>query len=462
MDASQLRAWQGTHGRRLTHDLFRFPGKFHPPIVENILRVTKAKLVVDPMAGVGTTAVEAKAAGVPSISIDVDPVSVFMGRVKTTPLDIDELRDAWLELRAVLEPHARPTSEIKTRMFRDLAVHRMREALDDLGARHLEDHTHWFRRYVLADYAQIDHAIHNGGLPGRDDEMRRFFWACLLSSIRRVSLADPAPVSGVEITKHMQAKLKAGYPIDVFAEFDRKVELGIERMRDFTSLLHERGHEKTPCVIVQDDCANIASILKRQDAKPDLLLFSPPYCNAIEYWRRHRLEYLLGRFLALEQIKGFSKRFVGRLAVGANPDEMPTIGHEEVDRVLRSLTRQRREKKAWQLWHYFDDMKNRLVAFHEASPSAARCIIIVGDSRTGGHAIPTARALAHLGTQAGFELEVVTDYPIKNRVMQYPLKDGYEKIHAETIIVLRKAQLSRPADKDRATTGKTAMPSPPS
>src|SRR5437667_9626818 len=61
---TDLLDWDGGHGLRFTHDLFKFPGKFHPPLVEQILKSFTPTGVVDPMAGVGTVSVEAKAMGI--------------------------------------------------------------------------------------------------------------------------------------------------------------------------------------------------------------------------------------------------------------------------------------------------------------------------------------------------------------------------------------------------------------
>jgi hypothetical protein len=62
----ELHNWRTGHGYRFTHDWFRFPGKFHPPLIEHVLTSIKPSAVLDPMAGSGTVAVEAKAAGIPS------------------------------------------------------------------------------------------------------------------------------------------------------------------------------------------------------------------------------------------------------------------------------------------------------------------------------------------------------------------------------------------------------------
>src|SRR6266498_217572 len=352
----EMLRWDETHGHRFTHDLFKFPGKFHPPIVENILRLFRPRAVIDPMAGVGTVAVEAKAAGIPSLSIDVDPLSVFFARVKTTPIAQATLEAAWDSLRIALERIRRSPEEIKRFRFADIAASTMRRRLAKINAYHVASLGYWFRRYVLVDYGAIDHSILNGGLPRSSGAVRRFFKACLLSSVRRISNADPYPVSGVEITKHMRERLTAGYEIDVVAEFQRRVRINIERMGSYVGYLQDRGALRTQTDVVLGDCANIATAAQGSVRKADLMLFSPPYCNAIEYWRRHRLEYFLGGFVAPQDIGVHQRRFIGRRSIGGRSSPVPQrLGHEGCDNTIQSLHAAGRRVKAWQLWHYFND-----------------------------------------------------------------------------------------------------------
>lgn len=74
----------------LTHDFFRFFGKFPPPVAERFIReygTDGEGPIVDPMVGSGTTLVEALRAGCPSIGLDVNPLFVLLSRVKTTYVD---------------------------------------------------------------------------------------------------------------------------------------------------------------------------------------------------------------------------------------------------------------------------------------------------------------------------------------------------------------------------------------
>jgi hypothetical protein len=432
-----LLKWDGSHGYRFTHDWFRFPGKFHPPLVEHLLRSAKPNAVIDPMAGVGTVAVEAKAAGIPSLSIDVDPISSFFTKVKTTPIARKTLVSAWEDLSSSLKRFRRSDEEIELRQFRDIRIDAMRKHLTKVEAHDLERLTYWFRRYVLVDYARIDHSIANGGLSGRSDEVRRFFLACLLSSIRRISLADPSPVSGLEITRPMKEKIMKGYEIDVYGEFERRVQLAIRRMDQYTSYLKEKKTYDTPSYSRQADCADLMDLSLPKDFEADLILFSPPYCNAIEYWRRHRLEYFLGGFLDEEGVIGLSRKFVGRTTVAEVAKEPPKLGYRPIDRLISDLMESGRDHKARTLWQYFDSMKERLAVFHEYLPSRGHCIIIVGDSETGDKKVPTVNTLTWVAEQVGFDHMKTSHYPIKNRTMQFPIKSN-SKIERESIIVLRK------------------------
>ena len=75
-----------------THGLFPYRGKFHPQLIRallNILEIKPGNVVLDPMAGSSTVAVEANLLGIDSISVDLSPFCRLMGRVKTFALELD-------------------------------------------------------------------------------------------------------------------------------------------------------------------------------------------------------------------------------------------------------------------------------------------------------------------------------------------------------------------------------------
>lgn len=75
-----------------THSLFPYRGKFHPQLIRallNILQIKPGHVVLDPMAGSSTVAVEANLLGIDAIAVDLSPLCKLMSEVKTFALDLD-------------------------------------------------------------------------------------------------------------------------------------------------------------------------------------------------------------------------------------------------------------------------------------------------------------------------------------------------------------------------------------
>ncbi len=90
-----------TRIKGMTHDFYRYPARFSPIFINKVIEyfTEPGDLIIDPFLGGGTTAVEARILGRRSIGIDINSLSTFVSRVKTTPLsnsDIKLLR-SWVE-----------------------------------------------------------------------------------------------------------------------------------------------------------------------------------------------------------------------------------------------------------------------------------------------------------------------------------------------------------------------------
>ncbi|MDA8301721.1 MAG: DNA methyltransferase [Actinomycetota bacterium] len=96
----------------LTHGLFRYVGKLPPPLVAYLLDryTTAGDVILDPMCGGGTTAVEAASSKRPSVNFDLNPVSRLVTAAVATPIDegsIESLaRRTIEEWRPLLPPEA--------------------------------------------------------------------------------------------------------------------------------------------------------------------------------------------------------------------------------------------------------------------------------------------------------------------------------------------------------------------
>jgi len=75
-----------------THGLFPYRGKFHPQMIKGVMNIIGLKpgaTVLDPMAGCGTTLIEASILGINSIGVELSPFACFMARAKLAGLDMD-------------------------------------------------------------------------------------------------------------------------------------------------------------------------------------------------------------------------------------------------------------------------------------------------------------------------------------------------------------------------------------
>jgi DNA modification methylase len=70
---------------RLTHYIFRYPAKFHPPVVRSLISkyTTDGQIIFDPFVGSGTLLIEAVATGRSAVGLDIDPVAVAISSVKS-------------------------------------------------------------------------------------------------------------------------------------------------------------------------------------------------------------------------------------------------------------------------------------------------------------------------------------------------------------------------------------------
>src|SRR3989338_565128 len=87
-----------------THGLFPYRGKFHPQMVKAILNIMGLKpgmTVLDPMAGCGTTGIEASIMGVDSVLVELSPFACLMSRAKITALNCNWQSFPILRLKAL-------------------------------------------------------------------------------------------------------------------------------------------------------------------------------------------------------------------------------------------------------------------------------------------------------------------------------------------------------------------------
>ena len=167
-----------------------------------------------------------------------------------------------------------------------------------------------------------------------------------------------------------------GRKIDVMKEFIKCVHDYKDRMIHFTERCRHLDPEfKTKVKIIGKDARNIE--LKNNSV--DLVITSPPYVNAIDYVRAHKLElYWLG-LLNHETPLDLKKKFIGTEIVSSKEYiNMVQTGLPELDDKIRQIYT-KNKRLAYIVYKYFNDMIFHFTEINRIlRPGGIYCIAIGG------------------------------------------------------------------------------------
>ena len=419
--------------RRLTHQLFRFPAKFHPPVVRSLIELytDPGQELYEPFCGSGTALVESAIAGRPSAGLDVDPLAVAVARAKTRSYDTDELTSAAERLLTRIADDDRGRHAYERLMRRDLGVNRFKSEIrdGDLSVPAIPNLEHWFRRYVVVDLARLKQEILS--LRTISDETRAFLLIVFASIIRNASNADPVPVSGLEVTSHMRAKDAEGRLIDPFSLFRKALQ---RALRDVGEWMAALGTGPVPRVFAGDVTEKFTEFA----SPPSAIVTSPPYHNAVDYYRRHQLEmFWLGHTKTHADRLALLPQYIGRPRV---PRSHPFIanGWSPKGLVAEWLTQLSSEdaQRGTDFRHYMVAMEKAFARWAEMTRPGTPVVLVVGKSTWNGKQIPTTDLFREIAGLS-FEYEKTWWYPVKNRYMSYARRNGAD-IDREFVLVLRR------------------------
>ena len=423
-----------TTTERLTHYLFRYPAKFHPPVARSLLdEFTKpSNLVLDPFCGSGTLLVEALVSGRRCIGIDIDPVAAAVSAAKTHSVNPGHLKSSAERLTTNLRRLERPETEynlrnmpgtdISPRAYADAAsaLRQWIPAIPNLG--------HWFRRYVVIDLARIRRAIETVDIP---ETHRRLFAVVLASTIRNASNADPVPVSGLEVTAYMLRREAAGRVVNPYALFRTAMKKAVAAHRAFASAV-VRG---TSIRITQGNATDIGQHVR---ANVDAVITSPPYHGAVDYYRRHQLEmYWLGATNSHAERLDLLPKYIGRPKVPAShPFVQDGVLATALAKEWESRIRDVDPARADAFRHYLVAMTKFFAGLASRLDKGKPVVLVLGHSNWNKSEIPTTELFTEIA-HSNYWLDKTYYYPVQNRYMSYSRHNG-ANIDTEHVLVLRR------------------------
>ena len=417
---------------RLTHYLFKYPAKFHPPVARSlVLKYSRrGDWILDPFCGSGTSLVEAAVAGRNAAGSDLDPVAVFVSRIKTHRYDANKLASTRRAIIDNLSSCRRSAEDYLQMRFIDVTSDQFHAAVsrDNLWVPAIPNLFHWFRKYVILDLAHILKRLSAIDMPATH---RDFFLLCFASIIRPSSNADPVPVSGLEVTSYMKKRDARGRTVDPFGLYEQATARAVVAAADYG----RKVNHASKVVVKRLDALKLHGQFRRAF---DGIITSPPYHNAVDYYRRHQLEmYWLGFTHSHADRLALKGHYLGRPKV---PQKDDLLRREDRLSGLAAQWEARLKRASIQranaFRHYVVAMKLAFGQFAQLLKPEKKAVIVAGHSCWNSSEIPTVDLFAELAAER-FAIVDYAWYPIRNRYMSYSRRNG-ANISREHILVMQK------------------------
>jgi len=346
--------------------------------LETLNELPAQSVVLDPMSGSGTVVRQAAELGHQSFGFDMDPLAVLMSKVWTTPVDdnlIKEVGEAIIEQAQALD-----LNEIVLPWIDD-----DQETNDFVK--------YWFGKRQRNDLRRIAFVLDNFG-------KRRF-------SRKKHDAADVIRIalSRIIVTKEQSASLARdtshSRPHKVTEASDYDVIDGLKR-----SILQvrKRLNDNPPIGVANIRRGDARSLRQLGDETIDAVLTSPPYLNAIDYLRGHRMS-LVWLGYRLSELRDIRSNSIG--AERAPDKPIPSDLLEPIQLALCDTTNLPK-RYASMIQRYSEDLFRMTAEIARVTRVGGLATFVVGNSCLKGTFIQNSEGVATAATILGFrELNIV-------------------------------------------------------
>lgn len=389
---------------RAVHDWYRFVLSFPPHLVRDYLsrfNIDTSKRVLDPFCGTGTTLVECKKLGIPSVGIEANPIACFASQVKMNwRVDPDGLLN-----------HAHKISKLASRRLKeegiddtlDMPLFRTsRKSIPNLQTLS-EDTWKLLLRDSISPLPLHKTLVLLEIMKEHEDEH--------FSPHERLALAK-AIVSGLS-NLHFGPEVGVG-PLKSDSPV---IPIWVNQVKAMVNDLRElQGKADTEAIVYQADSRNLVKFLKPNWI--DAVITSPPYPNEKDYTRTTRLESVLLGFIRNKQDLRLLKRELVRSntrgVYKADSDDLLVADHIEIQRIADAIEKRRIELGKTSGFErlyarvtklYFGGMSRHLSELRGILRPGAHLAYVVGDQASYLRVmIRTGQLLADIAQSLGYEV----------------------------------------------------------
>lgn len=277
----------------LTHDYFRYYGKFPSKVGKNIIEELLNSRIINPekdflldnYAGSGTSLVEGKIVGLDSAGIDINPFAILACRVKTYNLDVLELQEAWDDLKSGIDLYSEQFFDKQMLIghgLKDEIIEKIKAELQDVKEQN-PDITKWFDEDVIIKLSIIKVLL----LELKPGRTREFLVLGYFAIIRRVSNAYDG-----EVRPHVNKKKRKR---DVNEAYYKKISEMISTMQEWNEVTSKKVYSDS-FICDNSDLSELDKVLKQVEdnvgKELGVVISHPPYLNCFDYIPVYKLKFI--------------------------------------------------------------------------------------------------------------------------------------------------------------------------
>jgi hypothetical protein len=386
-----------------------FPARMAPELALNALTaLKKGDIVLDPMTGSGTVLQQARSLGLRSLGFDLDPLAVLISRVSTTVVADEEVADGAARLL-----------DASTKL--NASSVRLPWIDGDSDAESFVDY--WFGKPQQAVLRRLSFLLLEPERCGISEQIADV----LRISLSRIIVTKASSASLAQDTSHSRPhKVRAESAYDVLDGFARSVR----SVRKRIAKIPRTGTAE----VNLGDARDLQTVT---DASVDMVLTSPPYLNAIDYMRGHKMSLIWLGF-PLKKLTQTRSESVG---AERRPDKEPS--GDAIEQIIEAMGDISALPSRYQgmIRRYAIDLQEMLAEVARVLKRHATATFVMGNSCLKGVYIQNSEGLIVAGELAGLTKtdQSERDLPSGSRYLPTPKSGALSKrMRKEVIVRLQK------------------------
>lgn len=352
-----------------------FPARMAPDTVADWLRALPAGArVLDPMCGSGVVVRQSALLGHQAKGFDIDPLAVLMSKVWTRK----GKHDALYRAASLVTERASRLSRFSHHDLPWVAGCAETQAFIE----------YWFVEPQRSNLARLAWEIEK--LRSSSDA-----WLCdaLQLALSRIIVTKHAGASLAWDVSHSRPhRMRDENDFDVFEGFRKVVD----------RFVHLLDTEPLPVggTVKRGDCRKLSSVKR---GSVDAVVTSPPYLNAIDYLRGHKMA-LVWMGHCIPDLRNIRAGAVGTERTGKQGPPNDLKDAANLERAVTSIRKLPQRQRAI-VHKYAQDAALLLREMKRVLADDGLLVLVLGDSNLRGLPVYNSRIFKHIATQSGFVLE---------------------------------------------------------